>query len=368
MRALAKSPDDRHPTTQAFADDLNRALRGESQPVHQLPVEIDPRAFQHSVTQVEHTAQNGHHTNTDAEFDRIEESLSEVFRTALLPAIMVDQTGFIVGWNPRAEELFGWTREQMIGRSLVSTIVPPRHREAHDRGFRRYMETGEGAVVGRVIELSALHSDGREFPIELSISPVARTGSRALLVGFVRDVTKEKDLERFQAAQADVNEALGSATSLESVLPRILHAIGTRMHWSTAAFWAIEGDRLVCRHFWKAEGFECPDFEQATLDAKFRQGVGLAGRVWATGDPMWVPDVLDEPTMTRALPALRAGLHCAIVFPVLESGEVGGVIELLAPEVRKHDGELLMRFFDIGRRLGHIKMTKGATTANQSQG
>jgi hypothetical protein len=256
----------------------------------------------------------------------------------------------------------------MIGRSLVSTIVPPRHREAHERGFRRYTETGHSALLGEVIEVSALHSDGCEFPIELSISPVTRTGPRTLLVGFVRDVTKERNLERFRAAQADVDEVLASTTSLETALPGVFHAIGTRMHWSTGAFWSPEADFLVCRHFWKAEGFGCPDFEQATLDANFRQGVGLAGRVWATGDPIWVPDVLDEPTMTRALLALRAGLHCAIVFPVLASGEVAGVVELLATEVRKHDGELLMRFFDIGRRLGHIKMTKGATTANQSQG
>ena len=72
--------------------------------------------------------------------------------------------------------------------------------------------------------------------------------------------------------------------------------------------------------------------------------------------------------MTRALPALRAGLHCAVVFPVLESGEVSGVVELLAADVRQEDDDLLMRFFDIGRRLGRLKPVKGAETDTLSQG
>src|SRR5207237_389756 len=172
-----------------------------------------------------------------------------------------------------------------------------------------------------------------------------RAGSKALLVGFVRDITKEKALERFQTAQAEVNEELRSAASLEAALPRVFSALGAGMGWSTGALWSPVGEHLVCRYFWKAEGFECPDFEQATLDAQFRREVGLAGRVWATGDPVWVPDVLLEPTMTRALPALRAGLHSAVLFPILRSGEVAGAIELLARDVRREDDQLLMRFF-----------------------
>jgi PAS domain S-box-containing protein len=362
MRALAKSPHERHPTARAFAEDLCRALTGESEAVEQAPPEIDTVASSRPLVRPEPPARNHRKPSADAQIAPIEEPLAEVFQNPLLATIVVDRSGYVVNWNSKAEELFGWTGEQIIGRSLVSTIVPPRHREAHDRGFRRYIETGEGPVIGKVMELSALRSDGREFPIELSIAPVSRTGPKALLVGFVRDITKEKALERFQTAQAEVNEVLRSVTSLEAALPGVFHALGERMGWSTGAFWSPQGEHLVCRYFWKAEGFECADFEQATLDAKFRRELGLAGRVWASGDPIWVPDVLDDPTMTRALPALRAGLHSAVVFPVLESGEVGGVVELLAPEVRQEDDELVMRFFDVGRRLGRLKSAAGTDT------
>jgi PAS domain S-box-containing protein len=333
-----------------------------------MQVDFDAGTYEGSSKQAGLYAKNGQRPDPKAEFKRTEDSVLEAFETALSAAVVVDQTGFIVGWNSKAEELFGWTKEEMIGRSVVSTIVPPRHREAHDRGFKRYRETGEGPMLRKAIEMSAMHSDGREFPIELSISPVARSGSDALLVGSIRDITKQKNAEHFQAAQIEVREALRSATSLETALPRIFHAVGTHMDWSTGTLWSPEGDRLVCRHFWKADGFQCPEFEQATLGAEFRADVGLAGRVWSTGDPVWVPDVLDDPTMTWALPALRAGLRCAIAFPVLESGEVRGVVELLGLNVRREDDELLMRFFDIGRRLGRLKVPKGAKVATLSQG
>jgi len=360
VRALAKNPRDRPSTAGAFARDLSQALDRESS-VQQVQVPLDPAAFGHPLVQSEPAAPNHHQPSAAAADDlaRIGESLTEVFQTALLAALMVDQTGYVVNWNSKAEELFGWTSEQMIGRSLVSTVVPPQHREAHDRGFRKYIETGEGPVIGKVLELSAMHSDGHEFPIELSISAAGRAGSKALLVGFVRDITKEKGLERFQTAQAEVHEVLRSETSLEAALPRVFNTFGARMGWNTGAFWSPEADHLVCRLFWKSEGFQCPDFEQATLGAEFRRDVGLAGRVWATGDPVWVPDVLLDPTMTRALPALRAGLHSAIVFPLLSSGEVAGVVELLARDVREQDDELLMRFFDVGRRLGRLKTAAG---------
>jgi serine/threonine-protein kinase len=368
MRALAKSPDARHPTPTAFVEDLNRALRGEAQPAGRTAADLDAQAYEGSSRQAGLHLSNGHRPDPDAEVKRTEDSLIEAFQTALSAAVVVDQTGFIVGWNSKAEELFGWTQEEMIGRSVVSTIVPQRHREAHDRGFKRYRETGEGPLLRKPTVMSAMHSDGREFPIELSISPVARTGSDALLVGFMRDITKQRNAEHFQAAQVEMREVLRSATSLETAMPGIFHAIGTHMDWSTGSLWCPEGDRLVCRHFWKADGFQCPEFEQATLGAEFRADVGLAGRVWSTGDPTWVPDVLEDPTITWALPALRSGLRCAIAFPVLESGEVRGVVELLGRDVRKEDDELLMRFFDVGRRLGRLKAARGPKIATLSQG
>src|SRR3982074_1510718 len=87
--------------------------------------------------------------------------------------ISMDEEGRIVYWNIRAEEMFGFTRAQAVGRVLADTVIPERLRDAHWEGLRRFRETGEGPVLNKRIELSALRSDGSEFPVELTISALS---------------------------------------------------------------------------------------------------------------------------------------------------------------------------------------------------
>src|SRR5215204_6128835 len=86
--------------------------------------------------------------------------------------VAVDGDGIIVDWNPQAEKMFGWTRAEAVGLMLVDTVIPSRYREAHTRGMQRFLDTGDGPVLNQLVELAALHRDGHEFPIELTISAV----------------------------------------------------------------------------------------------------------------------------------------------------------------------------------------------------
>ncbi|MGH2839546.1 MAG: response regulator, partial [Solirubrobacteraceae bacterium] len=89
------------------------------------------------------------------------------------------------------ESTFGWTREEILGRELAGTLIPEAHRDAHRRGLARFLATGDGPVLGRLLELPALHRDGQEFPIELTISPL-RTEHGYSFNAFVRDITERK--------------------------------------------------------------------------------------------------------------------------------------------------------------------------------
>src|SRR5687767_2829952 len=80
--------------------------------------------------------------------------------------------GRVVAWNRAAEHLFGWTRDEVVGRELAEVIVPDRLREAHRGGLARFLETGEGPVLESRVELPALHKDGRELEVEITISAV----------------------------------------------------------------------------------------------------------------------------------------------------------------------------------------------------
>src|SRR6476661_5262819 len=87
--------------------------------------------------------------------------------------ISMDERGQIVYWNIRAEEMFGLTRAQAVGQQLADTVIPEHLREAHREGLRRFLQTGEGRVLNKRLELSALRADGSEFPVELTVSALA---------------------------------------------------------------------------------------------------------------------------------------------------------------------------------------------------
>jgi PAS domain S-box-containing protein len=128
-----------------------------------------------------------------------EERTRLIVEAALDAVITMDRAGLVSGWNPRAEATFGWTRQEILGRSLADTIIPESYREAHHRGLARYLQTGEGPVLNRRIEITALHRDGHEMPVELSITPLQGDHS-VTFAAFVRDIT---DRQRADEALRD---------------------------------------------------------------------------------------------------------------------------------------------------------------------
>lgn len=116
---------------------------------------------------------------------------SEIIRSALDAVITMGASGVIKDWNPRASGIFGWRAGEAVGQRLSELIIPTRYREAHERGLRRFLQTGEGPVVGDRIEIEGLHRDGHEFPVELTVS-AARIGDSYSFSAFVRDITERR--------------------------------------------------------------------------------------------------------------------------------------------------------------------------------
>ena len=114
-----------------------------------------------------------------------------IVATALDCIISIDEHGVIIEWNPSAQNTFGFGRDEALGRLLADLIIPDRLREKHANGLKRYIETGQGVVVGRKIEVTAVRSNGEEFPVELTITPIM-LGERQIFSGFLRDLTEIK--------------------------------------------------------------------------------------------------------------------------------------------------------------------------------
>ena len=118
--------------------------------------------------------------------DRTVEALKNTVFDAV---VAIDAAGDIISWNAIAVQMFGWTVQEAVGRSLADLIVPLQHRARHRSGMQHYARTGIASVVGRRIEISAIDRAGREFPVELSII-LAPEGGAASFVGFIRDISE----------------------------------------------------------------------------------------------------------------------------------------------------------------------------------
>lgn len=123
-----------------------------------------------------------------------EEQIQTIFNAAPDAVIVSDQEGRIIKWNPKAEAIFGWKKEEVTGRLLNETIIPERYREAHKTGLQHFLETGDGAIIGKPVEIQAVNKDNVEFDVALNISPT-RVNNHYLFIGFVRDITEQKKAE-----------------------------------------------------------------------------------------------------------------------------------------------------------------------------
>ena len=134
--------------------------------------------------------------------------LRATFETAMDAMIQTNDSDIIIGWNPQAEKIFGWTREEAVGRVLNETIIPPQYREAHARGLERFLLSGEGPILNSRIELKGLHRDGHEFPVELTIAPIQAAGKYEFSA-FIRDITHEKESDDLIWKQANFDALTG---------------------------------------------------------------------------------------------------------------------------------------------------------------
>lgn len=129
-----------------------------------------------------------------SELKRSELNKSAILDSALDCILAIDHEGRITEFNPAAERTFGYLRTDVIGRQLVDVIIPERLREKHHAGFARYFATGQSSVLGRRLEMTAVCADGREIPVELTVTRIPQAGPAAF-TGYIRDITERKRSE-----------------------------------------------------------------------------------------------------------------------------------------------------------------------------
>ena len=156
------------------------------------------------------------------------------------------------------------------------------------------------------------------------------------------------------ASQYAVTRVLAEQVTLKDVGHAVLQAIGENLEWELGMFWSLNERQQALRFvdLWHAPQIQADEVMQDSRDRAFRRGEGLIGRTWAAGKPIWIPDVVVDPTFRRAKMAEKAGLHGAFAFPVEKGDETYGVMEFFFREVREPDQDVLDMVADLGTRVG----------------
>ena len=293
----------------------------------------------------------------------LEAKLTSVVQLTPDALVLANASGHIVFWNAGAGKMFGYKEEEALGQPLTQ-LIPSRYREAHTKGFQRLCETGESRLIGSTIELHGLRKSGIEFPLELSLATWYAKGAR-FFSAFIRDLTERKRHETRQAIQLAISQVLMEADTVEQAGTQILQSVGHLADWEVGLIWLLDSRRqtLRCAVVWeKSTKPALESFLRQSLITSFASGVGLPGRVLASGEPCWITNVIKDDNFPRLDLARAADLHAAFGLPIKDSKGVVGVMEFLTREVRAPDNSLLHTFTDIGIKVGQFIERKRLAT------
>lgn len=129
------------------------------------------------------------------ELSRSERELRHVLHTSMEAYVSIDEEGRVVAWNPGAERMLGWRADEIQGRELAETIIPPHLRDRHREGLARFRKTQEAQVLNQLLELEAHHRDGSALTVEVTIR-ASRVHGTWRFHAFMRDVTSKKSERR----------------------------------------------------------------------------------------------------------------------------------------------------------------------------
>ena len=148
-----------------------------------------------------------------------ERQIQAIFEGAPDPVFLIDSENKIARWNLKAEVVFGWTKNEVLGKFLYDFIIPPKNKEAQIKELEQYLLTGDGPILNqKPYKMEALNKQGKEFPISLSVNPL-KLNDKLFFIGFVRDITEIIQLENEQ--QAINNELYENEEKLRLIVDNI---------------------------------------------------------------------------------------------------------------------------------------------------
>ena len=283
--------------------------------------------------------------------------------------LVTTKTGKIKTVNKAAKALFGYSESELKGQPISQII--------DDKDFlaKASQQNPFYCDLLKNEEVICHTKTGEKRTVAFSCS-VVQTNTEDLqdFVYIGQDITESRRIQQRQAAQYSITRVLSESATLKQATPKILQAICESLGWDLGEIWMPEQSLgvsalawnpsaptvLRCVETWVKRSLSLSEFTSATRQITLTPGLGLPGRVWATGSPQWIPNVVDDNNFVRQESASIAGLHGAFAFPIPGDNQILAVMTFFSREVQTPDEDLLKTMAAIGSQIGQFIERKRA--------
>ena len=214
--------------------------------------------------------------------------------------IAIDHDGIIVEYNRAAEIVFGYPAAEAIGRRLDELIIPERYRNLHREALAHYLQTGEGNIIGRRVEVHAQTKQGKEIPVELTVLPI-HPGNTPYFTAYLRDITERK------AAEEKIR---GYSIKLKESLIETINSVSTTVELR---------DPYTAGHQRRVAALAYAIGHELKLDEQRLEGLYFGGMVHDIGKIMVPTEVLTDRGHLGFSAWDTIRLHPAMGYKILKS-------------------------------------------------
>ncbi len=269
--------------------------------------------------------------------------------------VTIDEDEQILEFNLAAERTFRCQAGELLGRRITDALISERWRDWWRAAFESFSRDGGGPLNGRRVQITALRSDGSEFPADFTLTRIPMRDGWVYTL-YIHDLTEEKWNERRRSTRYAVTHMLAETEVPADALPNVLGAICEGLEWDWAACWIRQpgASQMVIDLTWQASDIDATHLERVSAENGFDPGHGFLGKVWRLQGADWIEDLNEPNDYRRAEAALACGFQSTAAMPIIGRTEVIGIIELHSRQVRERDDELIRMFDSLGSQIGQF--------------
>lgn len=286
---------------------------------------------------------------------RSQSELADFFDNASIGLHWVAADGTILRANQAELDMLGYQRDEYVGRNIIDFHYD---REVIEDMLER-LRAGE---VLRDFEARLRCKDGSVRTVRIDSSSYFEDGQFVHSRGFTRDITERRRTEHRLALQYAITRIVSRSIDFVEGTHEILETVCEGLGWQVGVLWSVDHQEKVlrCVDIWHTPVIDATEFELACVTTQFSKGIGLPGRIWESGKPVWIANLKKDRSFQRGPVAERSGLRAGFGFPILLGNEVLGVIEFFSQEVRRPDRQLLEMIGSVGSQIGQFQERKRA--------